>query len=166
MTDTTSSDYPCNCRSCGTIISPSVTDMCEECEIAVERNYKKFYTPMTDPTDKRIEELWQYIPPYTAPNHPPQVEVITTTNTGDTPMTEEDPDLLAGDNLDRLRGRNLTEELENARYQNNLLTEECRELEKERDEARRSYCYATGNGEEQRAINIAQSKGWDCFKET
>ena len=91
---------------------------------------------MTDPTDKRIEELWQYIPPYTAPNHPPQVEVITTTNTGDTPMTEEDPDLLAGDNLDRLRGRNLTEELENARYQNNLLTEECRELEKERDEAR------------------------------
>ena len=92
---------------------------------------------MTDPTDKRIEELRQYIPPYTTPNHPPQVEVITTINTGDTPMTEEDPDLLAGDNLDRLRGRNLTEELENARYQNNLLTEECRELEKERDEARR-----------------------------
>lgn len=84
---------------------------------------------MPDPTDKRIEELWQYIPPYTAPNHPPQVKVITTTNTGDTPMTEEDPDLLAGDNLDRLRGRNLTEELENARYQNNLLTEKCRELE-------------------------------------
>ncbi len=25
MTDTTSSDYPCNCRSCGTIISSSVT---------------------------------------------------------------------------------------------------------------------------------------------
>ena len=71
---------------------------------------------MTDPTDKRIEELWQYIPPYTAPNHPPQVKVITTTNTGDTPMTEEDPDLLAGDNLDRLRGRNLTEELENAKF--------------------------------------------------
>ena len=59
---------------------------------------------MTDTTDKRIEELWQYIPPYTAPNYPPQVKVITTTNTGDTPMTEEDPDLLAGDNLDRLRG--------------------------------------------------------------
>lgn len=35
----------------------------------------------------------------------------------------------------------------------------------ERDEARRSYCYATGNGYEQRAINVAQSKGWDCFKE-
>jgi hypothetical protein len=33
----------------------------------------------------------------------------------------------------------------------------------ERDEARRSYCYATGNGYEQRAINVAQSKGWDCF---
>jgi hypothetical protein len=38
-------------------------------------------------------------------------------------------------------------------------------LTKERDEARRSYCYATGNGYEQRAINVAQSKGWDCFKE-
>ena len=38
-------------------------------------------------------------------------------------------------------------------------------LIKERDEARRSYCYATGNGYEQRAINVAQSKGWDCFKE-
>lgn len=56
-------------------------------------------------------------------------------------MTEEDPDLLAGDNLDKLRGRNpypamseryrLTEELENARYQNSLLTEKCRQLEKE-----------------------------------
>ena len=54
-------------------------------------------------------------------------------------MTKEDPDLLAGDNLDGLRGRKpyhpmserfrLTEELENARYQNNLLTEKCRELE-------------------------------------
>jgi len=43
---------------------------------------------------------------------------------------------------------------------------EIERLRKERDEARRSYCYATGNGEEQRAINIAQSKGWDCFKET
>ena len=62
-------------------------------------------------------------------------------------MTEEDPDLLAGDNLDRLRGRNpyspmserfrLTELLENARYQNDLLVQKCRELEKERDEARR-----------------------------
>ena len=40
-----------------------------------------------------------------------------------------------------------------------------RKLRKERDEARRSYCYATGNGYEQRAINVAQSKGWDCFKE-
>lgn len=43
-------------------------------------------------------------------------------------MTEEDPDLLAGDNLDDLCGRNpypamserfrLSEELENARYDN------------------------------------------------
>ena len=60
-------------------------------------------------------------------------------------MNEEDPDLLAGDNLDKLRGRGryspmserfrLTELLENARYQNNLLVQKCRELEKERDEA-------------------------------
>jgi hypothetical protein len=124
---------------------------------------------MTDPTDKRIEELWQYIPPYTAPNHPPQVEVITTTNTGDTPMTEEDPDLLAGDNLDRLRGRNLTEELENARYQNNLLTEECRELEKERDEARRLYCGAVEKIQHgitnETKRSVADFLGWDCFKE-
>ena len=133
---------------------------------------------MPDPTDKRIEELWQYIPPYTAPNHPPQVKVITTTNTGDTPMTEEDPDLLAGDNLDRLRGRNLTEELENARYQNNLLTEECRELEKERDEARRELCRNEAIIRLQRhrvhrdsedvvglAKEIAVERGWDCFKE-
>jgi hypothetical protein len=114
---------------------------------------------MTDTTDKRIEELWQYIPPYTTPNYPPPVEVITTTNTGDTPMTE-DPDLLAGDNLDRLRGRNphtamserfrLWEELENAKYQNNLLAQRCRELEQERDEARReiadAYSKKTMNG--------------------
>ena len=35
----------------------------------------------------------------------------------------------------------------------------------ERDEARRSYCYATANGDEQKALNVAQGKGWDCFKE-
>lgn len=109
-------------------------------------------------------------------------------------MTEEDPDLLAGDNLDKLRGRNpypamseryrLTEELENARYQNNLLTdkcrqlelenaryqnnlliEKCRQLEMERDEARRSYCWASAGGEEHKAHNIAQGNHWDCFKE-
>ena len=54
-------------------------------------------------------------------------------------MNEEDPDLLAGEALDGLRGREpypamserfrLTELLENAKYQNNLLTEKCRELE-------------------------------------
>ena len=58
-------------------------------------------------------------------------------------MNEEDPDLLAGDNLDRLRGREpypamserfrLTEELENARYENNLLAQKCRELEERID---------------------------------
>jgi hypothetical protein len=128
---------------------------------------------MPDPTDKRIEELWQYIPPYTAPNHPPQVKVITTTNTGDTPMTEEDPDLLAGDNLDRLRGREpysamserfrLTEELENARYENNLLAQKCRELEKERDEARRMYLASTCSDDE--IIPEMKRHGWNCFKE-
>jgi len=45
------------------------------------------------------------------------------------------------------------------------LRKEIEQLRAERDDARRSYCYATGNGEEQRAINIAQSKGWDCFRE-
>jgi hypothetical protein len=134
---------------------------------------------MPDPTDKRIEELWQYIPPYTAPNHPPQVKVITTTNTGDTPMTEEDPDLLAGDNLDRLRGRGpysamserfrLTEELENARYENNLLAQKCRELEQERDEARRLYCEEWAftieleRGEAGDPRDLANEKKWDCY---
>ena len=93
-------------------------------------------------------------------------------------MTEEDPDLLAGDNLDRLRGRNLTEELENARYQNNLLTEKCRELEKELDEARRELCRNEAIIRLQRhrvhrdsedvvwlAKDIAVERGWDCFKD-
>lgn len=88
-------------------------------------------------------------------------------------MTEEDPDLLAGDNLDRLRGRKpypamserfrLTEELENAKYQNNLLVQKCRELEKERDEARREVCcfhHLTGFLSGDYAI----SRGWDCYK--
>ena len=129
---------------------------------------------MPDPTDKRIEELWQYIPPYTAPNHPPQVKVITTTNTGDTPMTEEDPDLLAGKNLDGLRARNpyhpmserfrLTELLETANYQNNLLAQKCRELEKERDEARWEVCgfhHLTGF----LAGDYAISRGWNYFND-
>jgi len=42
----------------------------------------------------------------------------------------------------------------------NCAIKEIERLRKERDEARRSYCYATGNGYEQRAINVAQSKGW------
>ena len=127
---------------------------------------------MPDPTDKRIEELRQYIPPYTAPNYPPQVKVITSTNTGDTPMNEEDPDLLADDgDHDQSRSRSpfpamserfrLSEELANAKYQNNLLVQKCRELEKERDEARREVCgysYDDPRG-------VARDRGWDCFKE-
>ena len=90
-------------------------------------------------------------------------------------MTEEDPDLLAGDNLDKLRGRNpypamseryrLTEELENARYQNNLLTEKCRQIEMERDEARRFYCVMRDGEDGLNCKEWADRKGWDCFKE-
>ena len=93
-------------------------------------------------------------------------------------MTEEDPDLLAGEAeaLDELRGRNrypamserfrLSEELENARYQNNLLTEKCRQLEMERDEARRMYCVMRDGEDGLNCKGWAKSKGWDCFKET
>jgi hypothetical protein len=96
-------------------------------------------------------------------------------------MPEEDPDLLAGDNLDRLRGRNpyspmserfrLTELLENAKYQNNLLVQKCRELEKERrelekerDEARWEVCgfhHLTGF----LAGDYAISRGWNYFND-
>lgn len=72
-------------------------------------------------------------------------------------MTEEDPDLLAGDNLDRLRGREpysamserfrLTEELENARYENNLLAQKCRELEKENFHLAANQCHSGYAGE-------------------
>jgi len=88
-------------------------------------------------------------------------------------MTEEDPDLLAGDNLDGLRGRNpyspmserfrLTELLETANYQNNLLAQKCRELEKERDEARRMYLASTCSDDE--IIHEMKRHKWDCFKE-
>jgi hypothetical protein len=74
-----------------------------------------------------------------------------------TPMPEEDPDLLAGDNLDRLRGRGpysamserfrLTEELENARYENNLLAQKCRELEKENFHLAANQCHSGYAGE-------------------
>jgi hypothetical protein len=90
-------------------------------------------------------------------------------------MTEEDPDLLAGDNLDRLRDRNphtamserfrLWEELENAKYQNNLLAQRCRELERERDEARRLYCVMLDQTDGLECQEWAERKGWDCFKE-
>ncbi len=72
-------------------------------------------------------------------------------------MPEEDPDLLAGDNLDRLRGREpydamserfrLTEELENARYENNLLAQKCRELEKEASSLAANQCHSGYAGE-------------------
>ena len=102
-------------------------------------------------------------------------------------MPEEDPDLLAGDNLGRLRGRKLyfsmsdrfrlTELLKNANYQNNLLAQKCRELEEERNEARRLFCEDRfNNGNHYRSVDgdlvicaspkeIADDLGWDCFKE-
>ena len=92
-------------------------------------------------------------------------------------MPEEDPDLLAGDNLGRLRGRKLyfsmsdrfrlTELLKNANYQNNLLAQKCRELEKERDDARRlvcekiAYC-CDSSGRIPR--EIAEEMGWGYLK--
>lgn len=119
-------------------------------------------------------------------------------------MPEEDPDLLAGDNLDRLRGREpysamseryrLTEELENARYENNLLAQKCRELEEESFHLAANQCHAGYAGEhghhrcdeidrltkerdEARrevcgfhhltgflAGDYAISRGWDCYK--
>jgi hypothetical protein len=101
-------------------------------------------------------------------------------------MTEEDPDLLAGKNLDELRGRTsiserfrLSEELENARYQNNLLAQECRNLEFERDEARRLVCelYIQHGGVYRKVGNhsavacstveeIAELRDWDCYKDS
>lgn len=90
-------------------------------------------------------------------------------------MNEEDPDLLAGKNLDGLRARNpyspmserfrLTELLETANYQNNLLAQKCRELEKERDEARRDVCeYTALLNSRASKEEVAAKNGWDCFK--
>jgi hypothetical protein len=72
-------------------------------------------------------------------------------------MNEEDPDLLAGDNLDKLRGRGrysamserfrLTELLETAKYQNDLLAQKCRELEKENFHLAANQCHAGYGGE-------------------
>ena len=94
-------------------------------------------------------------------------------------MPEEDPDLLADDgDHDQSRSRSpfpamseryrLTEELENAKYQNNLLVQKCRELEKERDEARREVCSMNETGlrmNESDKKREAKRRGWDCFKE-
>lgn len=99
---------------------------------------------------------------------------------GPSPICQE-----AADEIERLRRKLLGEEnaydilrLENERIRAELVSVtnklnlerdegvvEIERLRKERDEARRSYCYATGNGYEQRAINVALSKGWNCFKE-
>lgn len=83
-------------------------------------------------------------------------------------MNEEDPDLLADDgDHDQSRSRSpfpamserfrLTEELENARYQNNLLVQKCRELEKERDEARREV-------EAKENINATLTSSFDALR--
>ena len=93
-------------------------------------------------------------------------------------MTEEDPDILADDgDHDQSRSRSpfpamserfrLSEELANAKYQNNLLAQKCRELEKERDDARRlvcekiAYC-CDSSGRNPR--EIAEEMGWGYLK--
>ena len=47
---TTPADNPCNCRACGTIIFPSVTDMCEDCEADMNR----YYDDREEPFDGRV----------------------------------------------------------------------------------------------------------------
>ena len=48
----------------------------------------------------------------------------------------------------------------------NQVVEYIKELRKERDEARRMYCYAIPeNCDEHEARKIAWERGWDCFKE-
>jgi len=70
-------------------------------------------------------------------------------------MHEEDPDLLAGEALDRLRGRNTADEI--------------KQLRKERDEARREVCQMVSNNDEsskpESAEQVAERRKWDCFKE-
>ena len=111
---------------------------------------------MTDPTDKRIEELWQYIPPYTAPNHPPQVEVITTTNTGDTPMTDP-TDIVTrlGDCTCVLHGEICRE-----------AADEIERLRKERDEARREAMLLLSDRASTKEMNAEYKKrGWEYLKD-
>ena len=46
----------------------------------------------------------------------------------------------------------------------NQVVEYIKELRKERDEARRMYCYAIPeNCDEHEARKIAWERGWDCF---
>ena len=86
-------------------------------------------------------------------------------------MTEEDPDLLAGEALDILRGRNTADEIERLRKEReNILAE--------LDAARREVCRGEAMLRLQRhrvhrdsedvvglAKEIAVERGWDCFKE-
>ena len=87
-------------------------------------------------------------------------------------MTEEDPDLLAGEALDILRGRNTADEIERLRKEReNILAE--------LDAARREACRGEAMLRLQRhrvhreseevvrmAKEIAVERGWDCFKES
>jgi regulator of replication initiation timing len=46
------------------------------------------------------------------------------------------------------------------------LVTKCEQLQHERDEARRRYCFAMAeHGEQAEAQQTAKDEGWDCFKE-
>jgi hypothetical protein len=57
------------------------------------------------------------------------------------------------------------DEIERLHRDYSCICKEMLRMMDERDEARRNYCWAMSNGEEHKAINIARSREWDCFKE-
>jgi hypothetical protein len=143
--------------------------------------------------DNPIQKLWEYIPPYTTPNYPPQVEVITTTNTGDTPMTDTTPKF---DPIHRLQeiatiikesGADIfyapttvaydiecaIKEIERLRRDYSCICNEMRRMMEERDEARRMLCeeWAKQDGlpldwqGRRGPEGMAEFVKWDCYKE-
>ena len=60
---------------------------------------------------------------------------------------------------------NAADEIERLHRDYSCICSMMRRMMEERDEARRNYCWAMSNGEEHKALNIARSREWDCFKE-